>query len=212
MPKKSSGSSTRRKAAGSVGASRRSARKSGRSSESAEARAESYQHPEAELASRPEIGTQAEFKRKKPARNYVYDSSLSPALDWDGQNAARERGEELIARITRAKSLDNAKRAAEELANLSRPFLNWSGKAERLSFDVPTLPLFVHERLSTQAILETKGYDPLREVKEAAADRWVNAVNIDGSFGKWRFRMANSVADVSYILDEDAALTKSALS
>ncbi len=34
-----------------------------------------------------------------------------------------------------------------------------AGKAERLSFDVPTLPLFVHERLSTKAILETlKGH------------------------------------------------------
>ena len=38
---------------------------------------------------------------------------------------------------------------------MSRPFLNWAGKAERLSFDVPTLPLFVHERLSTKAIVET---------------------------------------------------------
>ena len=45
--------------------------------------------------------------------------------------------------------------AAELLAAIARPFLNWAGKAERLSFDVPTLPLFVHERLSTQAILET---------------------------------------------------------
>jgi len=45
--------------------------------------------------------------------------------------------------------------AAEQLKRLSRPFLNWAGKAERLSFEVPTLPLFVHERLSTQAILET---------------------------------------------------------
>ncbi|MFM6898825.1 MAG: DNA methyltransferase, partial [Microcystis panniformis] len=34
-------------------------------------------------------------------------------------------------------------------------FLNWTGKAERLSFQVPTLPLFVHERLSTRAIIET---------------------------------------------------------
>jgi type III restriction enzyme len=54
-------------------------------------------------------------------------------------------------------------------------------------------------------ILETKGFDPLRENKEAAADRWVNAVNADGRFGKWAFRMANSVADVSYILDEASA-------
>jgi type III restriction enzyme len=54
-------------------------------------------------------------------------------------------------------------------------------------------------------VLETKGYDPLREVKEAAAARWVNAVNADGRFGTWLFRMANSVADVSYILNEAAS-------
>src|SRR5581483_7940193 len=45
--------------------------------------------------------------------------------------------------------------AVARLKAISRPFLNWAGKAERLSFDVPTLPLFVHERLSTKAILET---------------------------------------------------------
>jgi adenine-specific DNA-methyltransferase len=45
--------------------------------------------------------------------------------------------------------------AVERLKALGTPFLDWAGKAERLSFDVPTLPLFVHERLSTKAILET---------------------------------------------------------
>ena len=45
--------------------------------------------------------------------------------------------------------------AAVALKALSRPFLNWAGKAEHLSFDVPTLPLFIHERLSTQAILNS---------------------------------------------------------
>src|SRR3990172_3493351 len=39
------------------------------------------------------------------------------------------------------------------------PQLVWAGKAERASFEVPPLPLFVHERLSTKAILETlKGH------------------------------------------------------
>ena len=38
---------------------------------------------------------------------------------------------------------------------MSRPFLNWAGKAARHEFTVPTLPLFVHERLSTQAILQS---------------------------------------------------------
>jgi adenine-specific DNA-methyltransferase len=45
--------------------------------------------------------------------------------------------------------------ALARLQAISKPFLNWAGKAERLSFDVPTLPLFVHERLSTKAIIET---------------------------------------------------------
>ncbi len=49
--------------------------------------------------------------------------------------------------------------AVAQLKAIGKPFLNWSGKAERTSFDVPSLPLFIHERLSTKAILETlKGH------------------------------------------------------
>ena len=36
-------------------------------------------------------------------------------------------------------------------------------------------------------ILETKGYDPLEEVKRAAAERWVAAVNADGTLPKRKF-------------------------
>ena len=118
-------------------------------------RASSYRHPEADAPMRPEIGTQASFRKKKPPKTYRFDSSLSPALDWDGQNPARERGEALLQRIIDSKDLPEAQDAARELARMSKPFLDWAGKAERLSFDVPTLPLFVHERLSTKAILET---------------------------------------------------------
>jgi adenine-specific DNA-methyltransferase len=117
--------------------------------------AESYRHPESDSPMRPDVGTQAQFKKKKAPRTYRYDSSLSPALDWDGQNPAREQGEALIRQILDSTSLEKAKIAAERLKAFSKPFLNWAGKAERLSFDVPTLPLFVHERLSTKAILET---------------------------------------------------------
>src|SRR5271157_1814575 len=116
---------------------------------------ESFKHPEATSPMRPDVGTQAAFKKKKPPVTYAYDSSLSPAMDWDGQNPAREQGEALIRQVLEADSLDEAKIAADKLKALSKPFLNWAGKAERLSFDVPTLPLFVHERLSTKAILET---------------------------------------------------------
>ena len=79
-------------------------------------RAEGYRHPEASALLRPDVGTQAQFRKKRKPATYSYDPSLSPSLDW-------------------------------------------AGKAERLSFEVPTLPLFVHERLSTAAILETlKGH------------------------------------------------------
>jgi adenine-specific DNA-methyltransferase len=145
-------------------------------------RAETYRH-EDEALLRPDIGTQAQFKKKKAPKTYRYDSSLSPALDWDGQNEARELGEWLLAQIEEASRLDPPHRfaeprslgdveisglqdAVERLKALSRPFLDWAGKAERLSFDVPTLPLFVHERLSTKAILETlKGHERDRQTE-----------------------------------------------
>ena len=114
-----------------------------------------YQHSDAKSLLRPDVGTQAQFKKKKPPKTYRYDSSLSPALDWDATNPAREQAEQLIKHILDAKSLEEAKAAASKLKSLGRPFLNWTGKAERLSFDVPTLPLFIHERLSTKAVIET---------------------------------------------------------
>jgi type III restriction enzyme len=54
-------------------------------------------------------------------------------------------------------------------------------------------------------ILETKGYDPLDEVKEAAARRWCDAVNADGRYGSWSFAMARRMEDVPYLLDEAVA-------
>jgi len=114
---------------------------------------------------RPDVGTQAAFpkSKRKPPRTYRYDSSLAPSMEWDGQNPAREQADGLIRQILDASTLEDAKRAAEALKALGEPFLNWAGKAERLSFDVPSLPLFVHERLSTRAILETlKGHQPDR--------------------------------------------------
>ncbi len=53
-------------------------------------------------------------------------------------------------------------------------------------------------------ILETKGYDPLKEVKKAAAERWVNAVNADGKFGQWVFKMAEHPTEVPGILGKAA--------
>jgi hypothetical protein len=62
-----------------------------------------YRHPTAESPLRPEVGTQAQFRKKKPPVTYRYDPSLSPALDWDAQNGARELGKWLLACIEEAR-------------------------------------------------------------------------------------------------------------
>jgi type III restriction enzyme len=54
-------------------------------------------------------------------------------------------------------------------------------------------------------ILETKGFDPLREVKAQAAARWVNAVNADGTYGLWRYAVARAVDQVAPKIEEAAA-------
>ena len=116
--------------------------------------AQAYDHKKEKLLLRPDVGLQPQFKQKKPPKTYRYDTSLDPALSWD-INADRERAEALIAKIEKTKDIAEAKVAAAELRQMSRPFLNWAGKTERHEFTVPTLPLFVHERLSTQAILQS---------------------------------------------------------
>jgi adenine-specific DNA-methyltransferase len=139
--------------------------------------AERYTHPEETSPMRPDVGTQAQFRKKRPPQTFRYDSSLSPSLEWDGQSGARAVGEWLLGLIEKGArpgtdvfaipqelrggdgtvlaSVQSLEEAVALLKRLSAPFLNWAGKAERLSFDVPTLPLFVHERLSTKTIVDT---------------------------------------------------------
>ena len=54
-------------------------------------------------------------------------------------------------------------------------------------------------------ILETKGYDPLTEVKRGAAERWVTAVNADGSYGRWHYRIARKPEEVRSLLTAASA-------
>src|ERR1700686_3182909 len=110
--------------------------------------ASTYRHLEADSPLRPDVGTQPQFRKRKPPVTYRYDSSLSPELNWDGQNSSRETGEALIREILEATAstmaaagepLDDdrlralrafakqAELAAERLKAMSGPFLNWSG-------------------------------------------------------------------------------------
>ena len=50
-------------------------------------------------------------------------------------------------------------------------------------------------------ILETKGYDPLEDVKAQAARRWVDAVNADGAYGEWRYEIVHDMAGIHGRID-----------
>lgn len=134
--------------------------------------AAAYAHAD-EAVLRPDVGVEAQFSHRKPPKTYRYDSSLAPELAWD-ENGERPFAEWLLELVAEAaekgeitvfaqpqvwqgteERFTSLSQCAARLRSLTKPFLNWAGKAERQQISVPTLPLFVHERHSTQAILET---------------------------------------------------------
>jgi adenine-specific DNA-methyltransferase len=131
-----------------------------------------YKHNQ-QAVQRPDAGVEAQFSNKKGPKTYRYDSSLAPELSWD-ESADRAFAEWLLALVADAAEkgesavfvspqvwqgngeiFSSLSQCVARLRSLTKPFLNWTGKAERQQVTVPTLPLFVHERHSTQAILET---------------------------------------------------------
>jgi hypothetical protein len=113
------------------------------------------------------------------------------------------------------------------------PQLQWAGKAEHTSFEVDVVSLHIHERISTRwqgvrheyrpdflirwrcwdgrevkIILEVKGFETEQDrQKEAAARRWVRAVNHHGEFGRWAFAVCKDPAGLkSLLLKEIEAL------
>jgi type III restriction enzyme len=66
----------------------------------------------------------------------------------------------------------------------------------RLNVDGPRKP--------HNLILETKGYELDADVKRAAAERWVQAVNADGQHGHWQFGMVRKTEEVREAIDRGA--------
>ena len=96
---------------------------------------------------RPDAGVEAQFSNKKAPKLYRYDSSLAPELCWD-ENAERpfaewllnlvaetaEKGETVVfakPQIWKGteETFSSLSQCAARLRSLTKPFLNWSGKA-----------------------------------------------------------------------------------
>lgn len=138
-----------------------------RQEQTAEEKVEDYRYDD-KRKNNPEVGLANWEQQPKVAErvHYSYDPHLDPELRFDSQ-AARDDAE---ARIRAAiEETDPARRRSllEPLLRAQRPWLNWAGKAEHTSFDVDTVSLHVHERLSAQAIIRAvrkNGEDAARQL------------------------------------------------
>ena len=110
----------------------------------------SYRFPD-RRKNNPEVGLVNEASDpEQPKTAYAYDPHLDPALQFD---SARARGEKLIEDALAGNDPAAMRNALEELRRMSSPYLQWTGKAERTSFEVDTVSLHVHERIDAMSIL-----------------------------------------------------------
>lgn len=72
---------------------------------------------------------------------------------------------------------------------------------------VPDFIVRMKGQIRRHLILEIEGFDPLADTKQAAAERWVNAVNREGSYGFWSYAVARNTSEVIGIVNHAASQT-----
>lgn len=110
----------------------------------------SYRHPDKRV-NNPEVGMVNTATDPHEGKNqWAYDPHIDPALQFDPQRGAIEA---LIDNALASGDSQQMRDALEELKRLQSPYLNWTGKAERTSFEIDTVSLHVHERIDPASIL-----------------------------------------------------------
>ncbi len=114
----------------------------------------SYRHPD-RRKNNPEVGlVNTASDPEQPKTAWAYDPHLDPALQFD---SARAGAEKLIDDALAGNDPAAMRQALEALRRMSAPYLQWTGKAERTSFEVDTVSLHVHERIDAMSILSAVG-------------------------------------------------------
>lgn len=127
------------------------AKKTTKTASSGGAQILSYRHDDQKRKKIPEVGlvSVAADPESQPT-TWAYDPHIDPALQFD---SARAHIEQLIDDALASNDADTMRAALQELKLLQQPYLNWTGKAERTSFEVDTVSLHVHERIDPASIL-----------------------------------------------------------
>ncbi|GJM09715.1 MAG: hypothetical protein DHS20C11_19910 [Lysobacteraceae bacterium] len=110
----------------------------------------SYRHSDKRL-NNPQVGmVHANTDPDGQRQVWAYDPHLDPTLNFDSARASLEN---LIDDALASDDPEQMKEALGELKRLQAPYLNWTGKAEKTSFEVDTVSLHVHERVDPATIL-----------------------------------------------------------
>ncbi len=110
----------------------------------------SYRHSD-KRRNNPQVGLVNETSDPpQPKTTWAYDPHLDPVLQFDVSRAGIEQ---LIDDALASGSEATMRAALESLRKQSAPYLAWTGKAERTSFEVDTVSLHVHERIDPASIL-----------------------------------------------------------
>ncbi|MDQ5911424.1 MAG: adenine-specific DNA-methyltransferase [Pseudomonadota bacterium] len=110
-----------------------------------------YIHPETRLNNPPVGLVNSHSDGVEEKQTWAYDPHIDPALQFD---TGRAQLEQLIDAALASNDPEQYRGALEELKRLAQPYLNWTGKAEKTSFDVETVSLHVHERMDPLTILK----------------------------------------------------------
>lgn len=128
----------------------------------------SYRHQD-KRKNNPQIGlVNPESDPDQPKTTWAYDPHLDPALQFD---VGRAQVEKLIDGALASGDETQMRSALQELKRLGEPYLNWTGKAERTSFAVDTVSLYVHERIDPASILAVVR-KRMKDAQGREQDRW----------------------------------------
>lgn len=111
----------------------------------------------------PEVGTvHAASDPDADTTRWAYDRHLDPTLNFDSARAGIER---LIDDALESGDSGRMRDALQELKRLQAPYLNWTGRAEKTSFEVDTVSLpFAagdNERIAVK-IVDDRGIESLK--------------------------------------------------
>ena len=130
-----------------------------------------YRHKNVTRLNIPPAGLEArgEIVREKRIK-YAYNPHLAPALRFDGTGKGRRHFRTHRAAGKRKLEPEEMKLLQEAFRN-HEPWLEWAGKREQQWCVADPVALHIHERISTQAILQGRpaGGHPARPLRRPGA-------------------------------------------